>query len=140
MVVQGHRLDLEGQYGPGPGFFPFWVGVGIVVLSLAWFVQAGSKVPVAVPPELVPPRPRIALLVSVVLALVAFMLVLRPLGFNLSMFALLLFLFFRIDRSHPLVKPALALIASFGIHFVFEEFLKMPLPYASVPVLRSLGF
>ena len=30
----GYWLKIEGLYGPGPGFFPFWIGLIVVLTSL----------------------------------------------------------------------------------------------------------
>ena len=34
---QALRLDYIDEYGPGPGFFPFWIGVALLALA-AWLV------------------------------------------------------------------------------------------------------
>ena len=77
---------------------------------------------------------------SIVLALVAFAVLLTPLGFKLVMLALLLGLFFAYDRQHAVAKIVVAVAGSVGTHYVFERFLRVPLPDASLPALRSLGF
>ena len=138
-VFQGYRLRLEGQVGPGPGFFPFWIGAALASLSAVWLVQVSVQAAPAMPPDLLPPRAQRASLIMVVAALAAFMLLLRPIGFDLSMLALLLFLFFLIDRKFPVAKVIIALLGSFGVHRVFEQVLRVPLPYASLPFLRQLG-
>ena len=56
------------------------------------------------------------------------------------MLGLLLGLFFAYDREHALAKVVVALAGSVGTHYVFERFLRVPLPDATLPALRSLGF
>ncbi len=138
-MFQGYRLRIEGQLGPGPGFFPFWIGAALTTLSAVWLVQASIQAPSAKPPDLLPPRSQRVSLVMVVVALAAFMLLLRPIGFDLTMLALLLFLFFLIDRKFPVAKVIIALLGSFGVHRVFEQLLRVPLPYASLQFLRQFG-
>jgi len=140
LAWHGYRLKIEGLYGPGPGFFPFCIGLGIAVLSLIWLAQATWRPVPAMPADFLPERPQLFGLVVIVAAMAAFGMLLRPLGFNLAMLGLLLFLFFVIDRKHAVAKLAIAFIGSFGVHYVFEELLRVPLPYASLPLLRSLGF
>ena len=139
MVLQGIRLKIVGQLGPGPGFFPFWIGVLLTSLSAVWLVQVTLGPAIAVSHGLLPPRRDLLRLAAVVLALIAFMLLLRPLGFNLSMLALLLFLFFAIDRKHAIAKIVVAFLGSFGVHHLFEQGLRVPLPFASIPFLQQLG-
>ena len=77
---------------------------------------------------------------AILLALVAFAVLLAPLGFTVVMLGLLLGLFFAYDREHALAKLVVALVGSAGTHYVFERFLRVPLPDATLPALRSLGF
>ncbi len=138
LTVAGLRLRLEGQYGPGPGFLAFWVGLPLAILSAVWFgqVSLAPASPVAAGSGPAGLR-RVA---STLLALVAFAVLLTPLGFKLVMLGFLLALFFAYDRRHVLAKVVVAVAASIGAHYVFEHILRVPLPYASVPALRSLGF
>jgi putative tricarboxylic transport membrane protein len=77
---------------------------------------------------------------SIILTLVTFAVLLTPLGFKLVMLALLLGLFFAYDREHVLAKIGMAVAASVGTHYVFSHYLRVPLPDASLPALRALGF
>lgn len=139
LAYEGYRLRLVGQLGPGPGFFPFWTGIALVVVGALWLTQASLRGAPRLPTGFVPVRGRLLTLAAIVLALVAFMLLLRPLGFNLAMLLLLLFLFFLIDRSHPVAKVVLAFLGSFGVHYLFEQVLRVPLPFASWGALRQFG-
>jgi len=140
LVHQGYRLRLEGQLGPGPGFFPFWIGVALSALSVVWVAQSTLRPAPVAAPDLVPARADALRLLTVIAALVAFMLLLRPIGFDLAMLSLLLFLFFVMDRRHAVAKVVIAGLGSFGVHAVFEQILRVPLPYASLPLLTRLGF
>lgn len=140
LAWQGTRLRLEGDFGPGPGFFPFWIGCGLALLSAFWLVQLVLKRDAEAGLAFLPPRGSRATIVLVLAALVAFMLLLRPIGFNLAMLGLLLVLFFTIDRRHVPAKLAIALAGSFGVHWLFEKALNVPLPDASLPALQQLGF
>jgi hypothetical protein len=138
LAVAGLRLGLEGQYGPGPGFLAFWVGVALAVLSPVWLIQVSLARPASDPTASAPGG--LARVAAIILALVAFAVLLTPLGFKLVMLGLLLGLFFAYDRQHAVAKLVVAVAGSVGTHYVFERFLRVPLPDASVPVLRSLGF
>jgi hypothetical protein len=139
LAWQGTRLGIQGMLGPGKGFFAFWVGLAMTLFAALWFVRAAFGPVIAVDPAAMPPRDGVLRVVGVLVASVAFMLLLRPLGFNLSMFGLLLAVFFIADRSYPLLKIAIAIVASFGIHYVFEQLLRVPLPYSSFETLSALG-
>lgn len=141
LAWQGTRLRIDGDFGPGPGFFPFWIGLALAAMGTAWSARLAFGTAAAGDSgEFLPPRGARLVIGATIGALVAFMLLLRPLGFDLSMLALLLALFFLVDRSHVVAKVAIALVASFGVHWVFETLLAVPLPNATLPYLRQLGF
>lgn len=137
LALAGVRLRLEGQYGPGPGFLAFWVGLALAVLGPVWLVQVSLAPPPAPRPSAPGGPARVAAILG---ALAAFAVLLAPLGFTLVMLGLLLGLFFAYDREHALAKIVVALVGSVGTHYVFERFLRVPLPDATLPALRSLGF
>lgn len=138
LVLAGIGLRLEGQYGPGPGFLPFWVGVPLALLSVVWLVQV-SVTRAEAPLSEASGSGGGGRVTAILAALVAFALVLTPLGFTLSMLGLLLFLFFAFDRAHAVAKLAVALAGSLGTSYAFERLLRVPLPSSSLPALRSLG-
>jgi putative tricarboxylic transport membrane protein len=138
LVFAGIRLRLEGQYGPGPGFLAFWVGLPLAILSAVWLGQV-SLAP-ATPAPTGSERGGLVRVASIILTLVTFAVLLTPLGFKLVMLALLLGLFFAYDREHVLAKIGMAVAASVGTHYVFSHYLRVPLPDASLPALRALGF
>ena len=140
LVFQGRALKIQGDFGPAPGFFPFWVGLTLSVMSLVWFAQVSLAPAPAMPADFMPERPQLRAVVVVILALICFMLLLRPLGFNLAMLGLLLILLFAAGRDHPLPKIVIAFAGSFGLHYVFEQLLRVPLPFASFEFQRQLGF
>lgn len=140
MIYGGYTLKLKGQYGPGPGFTAFWIGLPLTVLSAIWLVRLCRHYRAENPESFEFARGGLRRIGAVLLALVAFGALLLPLGFNLAMFGLLLFLFFAFDRGHAMVKIVTALAGSFGVHYAFERFLRVPLPYASIDFLRELGF
>ena len=137
LAFAGVQLRLEGQYGPGPGFLAFWVGLPLATLSAVWLGQVSLAPPAPSPAAAPGGLTRVA---GTLLALIAFGVLLTPLGFTLVMLALLLGLFFAYDRQHVVAKIVVAVAGSVGTHYVFERFLRVPLPYASVPALRALGF
>jgi putative tricarboxylic transport membrane protein len=139
LAWQGTGLRIEGDFGPGPGFFPFWIGCGISVLSALWLAQLMLRRTTEADGAFLPPREGAAKLTLVIGALIAFMLLLRPIGFNLAMLGLLLVLFFAIDRTHVAAKLVIAVAASFGVNWLFEHALNVPLPDASIPALQALG-
>jgi putative tricarboxylic transport membrane protein len=138
MVYGGYALKLKGQYGPGPGFTAFWIGVPLAILSGVWFVQLCLRRKKERGPFM-SEEGGLWRIAAVVLAIAAFGVLLETLGFDLSMLGLLLFLFFVFNREHAAIKIVIACAGSFGVHYTFEHFLRVPLPYSSIEFLRALG-
>jgi putative tricarboxylic transport membrane protein len=140
LAFAGLQLRLEGQYGPGPGFLAFWVGLALAIFSVVWFGQVVLAPASAVAAWDESQAGGLVRVAAIILALIAFAALLTSIGFKLVMLALLLGLFFAYDWEHVLAKIVVAVAGSVGTHYVFERFLRVPLPDASVPALRSLGF
>jgi putative tricarboxylic transport membrane protein len=47
-IALARQLPYEAEYGPGPGFLPFWLGVTFVVLSV-FLARAALKLPAGAP-------------------------------------------------------------------------------------------
>jgi putative tricarboxylic transport membrane protein len=153
--------------GPGPGFFPRWLGGLLIVCGLAWAVQllraarlekaawtnAGtergpgtpehSAAPVAaamVVSEEDAPEYSLPTVLAIVVSLCVLAATLELLGYQLAMFLFVLFHLLVLGRRRLLLSLVLALVSSVGVFVVFTRFLTVPLPASSIPFLRDLGF
>lgn len=121
-AVQGLSLKLGSLDRPGPGFFPFWGGVVLSVLSVVLIVRgfrrAGPSPPIQ--PESWKP-------VVVVGALLAYLLLLEPLGFVAVTFLFLLILF-RLERRGWAVSAASAAVGTLASYALFQVWLRTQLP------------
>ena len=48
-IALARQLPYEAEYGPGPGFLPFWLGVTFVVLSV-FLLRGALNLRVGAPP------------------------------------------------------------------------------------------
>ena len=123
--------------GPGPGFFPLWLGVLLVLLAAVWAGQVvrGKNVH---EPEPIPSGGRRA--VALVLgALLVAILLLDVVGYQLSMTALVLFVLVAVGRRGWFSSIVVALAAGVGIYALFANVLQVYLPTAGVPFLTQMG-
>jgi putative tricarboxylic transport membrane protein len=127
-VVESLRLSLTDALGPGPGFFPFWLGVLGLILALVLLAQLrlGHGDPGAA--ELVFDRTGIRNVVLVLAGLTAAAAVLELAGFRLAMLSLLLYLLLVLGARRWLAIALFAAAGSFGVYHVFYDLLKVPLP------------
>ena len=121
-AVHGLSLQLGRLHRPGPGFFPFWGGVVLALLSVVLIVSSfrGAPATSRVRPESWKP-------VVVVGALLAYLLLLESLGFVAVTFLFLLLLF-RLERRGWALSAVSAVIGAFASYVLFQLWLKTQLP------------
>lgn len=136
VVVSARGLGIWLPQGPGPGFFPLVLAVALTVLSIVWFAQsrAAGSAPAEDAGDYAWQRPAVTLASLVLLAAV-----LNLLGFRAGMLLFLLFQLRVMGRCRWLTSVVIAVAGSVGAFHLFNDFLLVPLPYATVPPLTWLG-
>ncbi len=128
---QSWQLSLTDALGPGPGFFPFWLSIIGCGLALALIVSARRQRGVADLSEssIDWPRGPVLLQILVVLgALAAVAALLERLGFQIVMAAFCVVVLRVLGARSWWVIIVCAVAASIGVHAVFSDLLKVPLP------------
>ena len=121
IITQAWRWEYLGADGPGPGFFPLWYGIAMVVLSLA-LVIASVKTPAAV--DWTGAARAFAAWAAFAVAAAA----LKWLGF-LVCFAVLTFFIVAVMYRRPLQVAAIAAVGlTAGFYVVFPLALGVKLP------------
>ena len=122
------RLSYYTPLGPGPGFFPLWICILLALLAAFVFLRATFRESNALPEGFFAPASGYRRIAAVVIALSAVAILMPTLGFRLTMLGFYLALLSLLGRRHPLETLILALIGSFGVFYLFVEFLSHPLP------------
>ncbi len=138
-MLEASRLRYYSSLGPGPGFFPLWLGGLLALLALFWAVRLRTEAPAGVPADFWPDRLGALRVGAVLISLGMMAGLIEVIGFRLAMFAMLAFLLLALGRQHPLLTLLIALAGSFGLHFVFTSWLGASLPAATLPPLADLG-
>lgn len=125
--------------GPGPGFFPFWLGMLLAVLGGTILIASVFGSLPELESGLVPHGAPSLRMAATLAAVAAFALLVERLGFVLTMFAVLLGLL-RLNgvRRWSTVIP-MALGGSLGIGYAFSEWLSVFLPPAPYGLLAAIG-
>jgi putative tricarboxylic transport membrane protein len=139
LVVKSRQMEYFDNLGPGAGFFPFWLGGLLAVLSIIWLIQSsiGPKEPMKA--DFIPDRQGVIRVISVVAALALFAWVVETLGFQLTMLVFLATLLMTLGRQKFIVTAAVALVGSIGVYYIFTKLLDVPLPASSIEFLENLG-
>lgn len=123
------RMIYYTPLGPGPGFFSFWLAFIFGVLSVIMIIQAVFGRPEPMPPDFFAPRIGYLRIGAVIFALVVTIYAFEPLGFSLTMFGVCVFLLYALGRQKLFVALPLSLACSFGAFYLFDHWLKVPLPH-----------
>jgi putative tricarboxylic transport membrane protein len=125
ICFEATKLDMGRIVKPGPGFFPFWLGLALVLVSLAIVLQA-RKAEAGGPSLWKGLRwPKIIVVLGVLL-LYAFLL--EWLGYLIATFFLMFFLFRFVETQRWWVVIFGSVTTSFVTYFLFKVWLQVQLP------------
>lgn len=129
MAGVAYSYSLSDELGPGPGFFPFWLGligtaIGLVLLARSWRGGSVGEGPAALWPDRAGALRALALVGGLVLAAA----LLAPAGFRVTALLFTAALLIALGVRRPVAIVAFALASSFGLFHVFYHWLKVPLP------------
>jgi putative tricarboxylic transport membrane protein len=127
-VWESTSYALLDELGPGPGFFPLWLGVIGAVLS-ALLILETARGP-ADPPDmaLVPDREATFRVLSVIVMMGVGAALLEWLGWRLTALIVTGALLPALGARSPIAIGLFVLAASFGVFHIFYYLLKVPLP------------
>ena len=124
VIYFSSQLEYYSEYGPGPGFLPLWIGVvliGCAIFVIITDLKKHDKIG-----TFFKPRTKLGLHVLVIIFIT--FLLLPLLGFSIGL-ALFVGITMRIMGKHRWVSCSLtAVVTAIGIHFIFGQWLYIPLP------------
>lgn len=123
-------LDLKyyTTSGPGPGFFGVWLGGIMGLLGAVVFYQATFRPSPPMPKDFYATRTGYFRMAATVIALIVVVVLMQPLGFSLVMAGFYLFLMLSIGQRNPIILVLVSLGGSFGVRYIFTNYLSIPLP------------
>jgi putative tricarboxylic transport membrane protein len=127
-AFESFKLSLRDALGPGPGFFPFWLGVLGAALAVVLLIQLHlGRVDMA-GEVLVFDRAGTRSVAVVLVGLIAATALLDVVGFRLAMLLLITFVLVVLGARNRVAIAICAGAGSFGVYHVFFDLLKVPLP------------
>lgn len=140
ILFQSFSYGWESRGTPGPGFFPFWVGLLIALTAFGWGInEARASIESQIPQDLDPAG--IWRVLRIFVAFVVFLIVFEPLGYNIAVLLFMLYLTYSLGKGKgPVwVMVVNSLAASFGLYLIFDYGLGVRLPGSIIPFLADLG-
>lgn len=123
------KLPYVSEVGPGPGFFPLWLGVGMVLLA-ACLMLTSFGFSFAKATGISPSWKGTGRALAGWSALMAAIALLGSLGFSLSFVLLTIFLIVVLDRRSPLLAFGVGVALAVAFYAVFVAALDVSLPKA----------
>lgn len=120
---QATKLSLGVPSAPGPGFFPFWLGILLIGVALIILVQDIKRKPEGQEIEHSKIRAFLALA-----AIFIYALLMEPLGYVLCTFLLIYFLLTMMTRKAWWFGPLVACLITLGSYILFSVCLEVLLP------------
>jgi putative tricarboxylic transport membrane protein len=133
IILESRRLDYTAEYGFGPGFLPFWVGLAIVVLALVMLVSAVVRRDESEVEFPTGHAARQILLVSA--SLFVFAMLVKSIGFLICVFLLFLFLLMAVERKGWRLSLAVSVVSTLAFWAIFEVALQVQLPAGLLSLL-----
>ncbi len=128
-LLEASKLPLWKGTTFGSGLVPTILGIALrAVSALSLLTATASKGGPSMPEGMVPPRTGIINLIYVIGSLVAYTLLLEFIGFILSTFALLSFLFIALEPAKKRASFALAGVVVAATYVLFVLLLKLQVP------------
>jgi putative tricarboxylic transport membrane protein len=121
VVYESLQINYYGSdFGPGPGFFSFWLGVLVLVLSVIEVGRTfGKRAPL--PKDFFPDRAAVGRIGSLLGALVGVVFLLDRLGYSLTMALFCVFLLRVLGKQPWWLTVVLTLAGSFGTAYIFRQ-------------------
>jgi len=127
LVFRSREFPYWQDFGPGPGYFPFWLGMIMVSLSavvLVWvFFFAKEKKEKAVRPQKGMFYP-----LGVLLAMFACFFLMRTLGFVIPVLLFILVLMEFLERGKWMLHAGIMILTGFILYYVFAYWMGIPFP------------
>ena len=127
-ALYARTVEIGTLTEPGPGFLPFFGGLTLTGMSIALLLKTFLKKMSELRPAFFPQRDSWKRVLLVFLSLIAYNLVLSPLGFTLTTFFFIGFLLKFIFPQSLKRTLVVAFLSALGARLLFINFLETQLP------------
>jgi putative tricarboxylic transport membrane protein len=126
VTASSSRLDYVSEYGPGPGFLPFWLGIGL--FALAVYLAVRNLIGQVREPSKAESWTAVGRVLSGWLALMVAVFLLPWIGFSLTLALLTTFLIIVLERRSRWTGVGVGFGLAIGFYLIFVFALGLSLP------------
>ncbi len=133
-LIAREALDLRyyTSLGPGPGFFPFWLAMIMIVLASFMFYHATFGQSAPMPADFFASKAGYLKALAVIVSNIFVVVAMDDLGFRLVMAIFFVWLLMTLGRQRGVrgwvTMIAVTALGSWGAFWMFNDMLKVPLP------------
>jgi putative tricarboxylic transport membrane protein len=135
VLLQSWELDYMAEYGPGPGFLPFWLGVGVIALGIALLAMATFRSEKSETTKL-PTRHAAYQLILVCAGVFGLALLANTVGFIIYIGVLFFCLLFFVERRGWKFSLVMAIASPLALWLIFELGLDLRLPMGLLDLFK----
>ena len=132
IAQQSLELKYYTSLGPGPGFFPFWLAIIMMVLAGFMFYHATFGESAPMPDDFWASKNGYLKALAVIVSIIFVVWMMDELGFRLTMAVFFAFLLLTLGRRKGIVgwvtMAAVTAGGSWGAFWLFNDMLQVPLP------------
>ena len=132
VAQQSLELKYYTTLGPGPGFFPFWLAIIMMILAGFMFYHATFGTSAPMPDDFWATRTGYLKALAVMVSIIFVVWTMDNLGFRLVMAIFFAFLLLTLGRQKGIAgwvtMIAVTAVGSWGAFWLFNDMLQVPLP------------
>lgn len=134
VVTETRTLEYTSEFGPGPGFFPFWLGLVVIALGSVLLVKSAFR-PADGEELALPSRYAARQMFLVMAGFFGFVFLAEPVGFLLSIGLLFFFLLVFVERRGWRFSLMVSAASTLAFWAVFDRALQLQLPQGLLALL-----
>lgn len=128
VIVGSRDLIYKVEFSPGAGFFPFWLGVSLMILSLVLLMKNTVLKSPLTDENPLPGRAALLRILFILGSLLVVVLLFERIGFLIMMFSFAAFLLIFLERYRWYSGILISLAMVFAVYGIFKIWLNVPLP------------
>jgi putative tricarboxylic transport membrane protein len=128
VIFEAWQMPPSGTFGPGSGFFPFWLGILLAGLSLILVVGAAVRPKDSTDVSPFPARQALFAVAKVLGGLILFTLLMETMGFIVNTFIFVVYLMKVVPRERWWMAILIAVATTACLYIVFQVLLGITLP------------
>jgi len=129
LILESLQFDYLSEFGPGPGFEPFWLGIILAILSIALLINTFIR-----PPRKEDDAPRLPGMAAlgrvglIMLLTAGLALALNTVGFTLTVFVYVTLIMFMLEHFSILKSMFYGIMLSGSIYLIFGYWMEINFP------------